>query len=178
MVAGEKDLAQIIPHSFLIINIIDSQCSKADDRIHWCADIVRHIGKERTLCPVCCLRCTHCLRKGLIHFPVRGTVRHNQNIFLFPVHLAAHCHNMKPAPFSCLLMNTFKIPFPLFRGLDPIQIIFLRLFLFLRMQFFQNINIFTNLFYRNTQQLFHIWADVICLICFFIQHQEDVIHVH
>ena len=35
-----------------------------------------------------------------------------------------------------------------------------------------------NLFYRNPQQLFHIWTDVICLICFCIQHQKDIIHVH
>ena len=74
MVAGGKDLAQIIPNSFLVINITYSQCRKTDNRIHWCPDIVRHIGKERTLCLVCCLRSTYCLRKCLVHFPVRGTV--------------------------------------------------------------------------------------------------------
>ena len=51
MAAGGKDLAQIIPDSFLIINITYCQCGKPDNRIHWCPDIVRHIGKvsaERT----------------------------------------------------------------------------------------------------------------------------------
>ena len=57
-----------------VVNITYSQCRKTDNRIHWCPDIMRHIGKESTLCLVCCLRCTYCLRKCLIHFPVRGTV--------------------------------------------------------------------------------------------------------
>ena len=75
-------------------------------------------------------------------------------------------------------MNIFKIPFSLFMNLDFFQIIFLRIFMFRRMQFSQNTNISTNLFYRNTQQIFRIWADVICLICFCIQHQEHIIHIH
>ena len=178
MVTGGKDLTQIIPDSFLIINITHSQCRKADDRIHWCPDIVRHIGKEITLSPVCCLRSTYCLRKCLIHTPVRGTVRHNQNIFLLPVHLTAHCHNMKPTPFSCFLMNIFKIPFLLFRSLDSLQIILLQILRIPWMQFSQNINILPDLLYRKSQQFFHIRADIICLICFGIQHQENIIHIH
>ena len=46
------------------------------------------------------------------------------------------------------------------------------------MEFSQNTNILADLFCSNTQQLFHIRADVICLICFCIQHQENVIHIH
>ena len=178
MVTGGKDLSQIIPNLVFIINIAYSQCGKADDRIHWCPDIVRHVGKEGTLGPVCCLRRTDCLRKCLVHFPVRGTVRQNQDVFLFSIYLTTHCNIMEPAFFPCFLMNIFKIPFSLFMNLDFFQIIFLRIFMFRRMQFSQNTNISTNLFYRNTQQIFRIWADVICLICFCIQHQKDIIHVH
>ncbi len=127
MDAGGKDLAQIILNPFLVINITYSQCRKADNRIHWCPDIVRHIRKECTLCLVCCLCSMDCLRKCLIHFFIGSTVRHNQDIFLFPIHLTAHCNNIKPSFFPCFLMNTFKIPFSLLMNLDFLQIILLRL---------------------------------------------------
>ena len=70
------------------------------------------------------------------------------------------------------------LPFLLFRNLDSIQIIPLRIFRFHRMQSSQNANIFTDLFYRNSQKLFHIRTDVIGLICFGIQHQKNIIHIH
>ena len=133
MVTGGKNLTQIILDSFLIINITYSQCGKTDNRIHWCPDIVRHIRKESTLCLVCCLRRMYRLRKCLVHFPVRGTIRHNQDIFPFSVYLTAHYNIMKPAFFPCLQMNIFKIPFPLLMNLDFLHIIFLRIFLFLWM---------------------------------------------
>ena len=85
---------------------------------------------------------------------------------------------MKPAFFPCFQMDIFKIPFSLFMNLDFLQIIFLRVFMLCRMQFSQNTNIFTNLFYSNAQQFFHIRTDVICLVCFCIQHQENIIHIH
>ena len=178
MVAGWKNLVQIIPDSFLIINITYRQCCKTDNRIHWCPDIVRHIGKESTLCPVCCLCSTYCLWKCLIHFPVSSTVWHNQNKFLFPVYLTAHRNIMKPAFFPCFQMNIFEISFFLFMNLNSFQIIFLCISLFCHMQFCQNTTILTNLFYRNAQQFFHIRTDVICLICFCIQHQENIINIH
>ena len=178
MITGGKNLAQIIPDSFFIINITYRQCGKTDNRIHWCADIVRHIRKESTLCPVCCLCSTYCLRKCLIHFPVSSTIRHNQDIFLFAVYFTSHCNIMEPAFFSCLQMNIFKIPFSLFINLDFFQIIFLWISLFCRMQFTQNTNIFTNLFHRNAKQVFHIRTNIICMVCFCIQHQENVIHIH
>jgi len=133
MVTGGKNLTQIILDSFLIINITYSQCGKTDNRIHWCPDIVRHIRKESTLCLVCCLRRMYRLRKCLVHFPVRGTIRHNQDIFSFSVYLTAHYNIMEPAFFPCLQMNIFKIPFPLLMNLDFLHIIFLRIFLFLWM---------------------------------------------
>ena len=174
MVTGSKDLTKIIPNPVFIINIAHCQCSKADDRIHWCPDIVRHIGKKSTLCPVCSLRRTYCLRECLVHFPVR----HNHNIFLFSAYLTAHCNIMEPAFFSCFLMNIFKIPFFLFMNLDFFQIIFLRIPMIPWIQFSQNTNIFTDLFCCNAQQLFRIWADVIYPVCFCIQHQKYVIHIH
>ena len=137
-----------------------------------------HIGKKGTLCLVGILRSMDRLIECLIHLFIRGTVRHNQDVFLFPVYLTAHCNIMKPSLFPCFLMNTFKIPFLLFINLNLLQIIFLRIFRFLRMHSPQNTNIFADLFYCNAQQLFHIRTDVICLICFRIQHQENIIHIH
>ena len=131
MVARGKNLTQIISDLILIINVAYSQCRKADNCIHWCPDIVRHVGKERTLCPVCSLCRANRLGQCLIHFPVRCTVRHNQNIFLCSVYLAAHCNIMKSASFSGLQMNIFKIPFSLFIHPDFLQIVFLRIYMFL-----------------------------------------------
>ena len=139
---------------------------------------MRHIGKESTLRPVCCLCSMHSLRKCLIHFPVSSTIRHNQDIFLFPVYFTAHCNIMEPAFFPCLQMNIFKVSFSLFMDLDFLQIIFLWSSLFCHMQFSYNPDIFTNLFYRYSQQFFHIRTNVICMVCFCIQHQENVIHIH
>ena len=115
MVAGEKDLAQIIPNPFLIINITYSQCGKTDDRIHWCTDIVRHIRKESTLRLVCCLCRTYCLRKCLIHFPVIGTVRHNQDIFLFPVYFTLQYYGTSVFP----LFSDEYIPNPIPSAHEP-----------------------------------------------------------
>ena len=178
MIAGCEDLAQVIPYSFLIINIAYSQCRKTNNRIHWGPDIVRHVGKKRTLCMVGSLRSTGCLGKCLIHFPVRGTIRHDKNIFLLSVYLTAHYNIMKPAPFPCFLMHIFKIPFLLFFDLDSLQIILLRIFRTCGLQSSQNINVLLDLFCCNAQQLFRIRTDVICLICFCIQHQKNVIHIH
>ena len=178
MITGGKNLTQIIPNPFFIINVAYSQCGKTNNRIHWCPDIVRHIGKKGALCLVCSLRSADRLRKGLIHFSIRGTIWQNQDIFLFSVYLAAHCNVMKPAVFSCFLMNIFKIPFLLLMNLDFFQILLLRIFNVPGMQFPKDTNIFTNLFYCNSQQFFHIGTDVICLICFCIQHQENVIYIH
>ena len=85
---------------------------------------------------------------------------------------------MEPAFFPCFQMNIFQIPFLLLMNLDLLQIIFLRVFGILGIQFPKDTNILPDLFNRNAQQLFRIRADIICLIGFGIQHQENVIHVH
>ena len=139
---------------------------------------MRHVGKERALCPVGGLSSTDCLSKGLIHFLVRGTVRHDQDIFLHSVYITAHCDNMKPVPLPCFLMNTLKIPFPLFLCQDILQIILLRIFRIPGMQFSQNTDILLDLLYGNAQQSFHIRAYIIGLIRFRIQHQGHIIHIH
>ena len=137
-----------------------------------------HVGKECTLCPVGSFRSADCLIKGLVHFLINGTVRHNQDIFLFSVYLTAHCNNMKPALFPCFLVNIFKIPFLLLIYLDLFQIILLWIFTIFGMQFSQDANILLDLFYCNAQQFFHIGTYIICLICFCIQHQKNVIYTH
>ena len=118
MIAGRKDLTKIISDHFLVINVAHSQCRKPNDSVHWCPDIVRHVGKESTLCLIGILRSMDCIRKCLIHFLVSSTIRHNQYIFLIPIYLTTHCNTMKPASFSCFLMNTLKIPFLLFMNLN------------------------------------------------------------
>ena len=135
MLTGRKNFAQIILNPFFVINITCSQCCKSNNRIHWCPDIMRHVGKECTLCPVGSFRSADCLIKGLVHFLINGTVRHNQDIFLFSVYLTAHCNNMKPALFPCFLVNIFKIPFLLLIYLDLFQIILLWIFKIFGMQF-------------------------------------------
>ena len=74
MLAGGGNLVQVFLHLVRLIDVGGSQSGKADDRIHWCPDIVRHIGKEGALCLVCSLRSADRLRKRLIHFSVRGTI--------------------------------------------------------------------------------------------------------
>ena len=135
MLTGRKNFAQIILNPFFVINITCSQCCKSNNRIHWCPDIMRHIGKKNTLRPICSLCRMDCLRKSLVHFPVRGTVWHNQNIFLFPVYLTSHCNIMKPAPFPCLPMYKFTIPLLLFMNRNFFQMILLRVFRICRVQF-------------------------------------------
>ena len=71
-------------------------------------------------------------------------------------------------------MNIFKIPVQLLMNLDSLQIIFPRI---LRMQFSQDANIPADFRFRNAQQPFGIRADVICLVCFCIQHQENIVHI-
>ena len=133
MITGGKNLTQIVLNSFFIINVTYSQCRESNNCIHWCPDIVRHIGKKCTFGPVCIFCCMDCLRKCLIHVFIRGTIRHNQDIFLFPIYLTTHCNIMKPSFFPCFLMNTFKIPFLLLMKRKLLQIILLEIFRFFGM---------------------------------------------
>ena len=112
---------------------------------------MRHVGKECTLCPVCIFRSTDSLGKCLVHFFIRSTIRHNKDIFLFSIYHTAYGDNMKPAVFPCFLMQRFKIPFFLFLIPDFLQIILLCIFCLFRIKFSQNTNIFTDLFYGNSQ---------------------------
>ena len=178
MVAGGKDLAQIVLDLVLVVDAADRQCGEADDGIHGRADIVRHIGKEGALGPVGGLRCTDRLREGLVHLPVRGTVRHDQDVFLSPAYLAAHGDAVKPAPLPCLLMDVFIIPFSLLMDLDLFQIVLLRVHRALRMQLCQNANILADLTCPDAQQLFRVGTDVIRPIGLRVQHQKHVIHIH
>ena len=86
-----------------------------------------------------------------VHFFIRSTIRHNKDIFLFSIYHTAYGDNMKPAVFPCFLMQRFKIPFFLFLIPDFLQIILLCIFCLFRIKFSQNTNIFTDLFYGNSQ---------------------------
>ena len=53
MLAGGRDLFQVVQHLFLIINMGRSQRGEADDGVHGGADIVAHIEQELPLGAVC-----------------------------------------------------------------------------------------------------------------------------
>ena len=84
---------------------------------------------------------------------------------------------MEPAPFPRLLMDIFHIPFALFAARKPFQKVLGAVGGILRVQQRQGIDIFAHTLPRQTQQPFHIWAEIICLVGFCIQHQENVVHV-
>ena len=113
VVARCEDLAQIVPHLILVVNIADSQRGKADDGVHRGADVVGHIGKEGALGTVGSFRCMNSLRERLIHLFVGGSVRHHKNVLAPALDLTAHGNIMEPAVFPCLLMNKIIVPFAL-----------------------------------------------------------------
>ena len=60
MLAGGRDLFQVVQHLFLIVDMGRSQRSEADDGVHGGADIVAHIEQElplRTVCRPLVLEC-------------------------------------------------------------------------------------------------------------------------
>ena len=62
MIAGRKNLLQTIPDLLFVVDMVDGDGGKADDRIHRCADIVGHVGKESALGLVGMLR----LHQGIL----------------------------------------------------------------------------------------------------------------
>ena len=84
---------------------------------------------------------------------------------------------MEPAPLPRFLMDIFHIPFALFAAGKPCQIVFGEFRDILRVQRGQRINIVAHALLRQTQQPFHIRTDIICLVGFGIQHQENIVHV-
>ena len=74
MVAGGKNLPQIIPHPLRVVDVAQRQCGKADNGIHGGADVVGHIGKEGAFCLARGFCHMDCLCQRLIHFPVSGAV--------------------------------------------------------------------------------------------------------
>ena len=136
-----------------------------------------HTGKEGALGTVGVFGGGNGIRKCLVHLLVGGAVRQNQNVLgLFP-DFTAHGNHMEPAPFSRLLMDQFRIPFSLFTASKPCQIVFGRFGGILRDQHGQRTDIFAHTLLRQTQQPFHVRADIICLVGFCIQHQENIVHV-
>ena len=74
MVAGGKNLPQIIPHPLRVVDVAQRQCGKADNGIHGGADVVGHIGKEGAFCFACGFCHMDCLCQCLIHFSVSRAV--------------------------------------------------------------------------------------------------------
>ena len=62
MIAGRKNLLQTIPDLLFVVDMVDGDGGKADDRIHRRADIVGHVGKESALGLVGMLR----LHQGIL----------------------------------------------------------------------------------------------------------------
>ena len=61
MLTGCMDLFQIIQNKLFTANMCCCKCSKSDDCIHWCTDVMRHIIQK------CCLRLVRmfCSRKRI-----------------------------------------------------------------------------------------------------------------
>ena len=60
MLAGLGDLLQAVLHPLLIIDMGHRDGGHADDAVHGCADIVRHIvekGGLGTVCLLCLCKC-------------------------------------------------------------------------------------------------------------------------
>ena len=136
-----------------------------------------HIGKEGALGAVGVFGGGNGIRERLIHLPVGGAVRQNQNVLGLSLDLAAHGNHMEPAPLPCLLMDIFHIPFALLAAGKPFQKVLGAVGGILRVQQRQGIDIFAHTLPRQTQQPFHVRADIICLVGLCIQHQENVVHV-
>ena len=178
MVAGGQDLAQIVLNPLLVIHIAHRQRGEADDGVHRRADIMGHIGEERTLGPIGSLRGADSLRKSLIDLLVGSPVRHDQNVLRSALHIAAHGDNVEPAVLAGLLVDIFKVPFTLLVDRKPCEIVHRLLCGLLRMQLSQNMNVLLDLFRRDPQQLFRVRADIIRPIRLGVQHQEHIVHVH
>ena len=178
MVAGGKDLVQIVPHPFLILHIAGCQCGKSDNGVHGRADIMRHIGEECALGTVGGLRSANRLRKRLIDLFIGSPIRHDQYVLSYSLHIAAHRNDMEPAPFSGFPVDIFKVPFTLLVRCQPLQILFDLLCGLLWVQLRQNMCILPDLFRCDAQQLPRIGAGIIRLRCFGVQHQKYIVHIH
>ena len=66
MVAGGLDLAQIVQHQLLILDMGDRQGGEPDDRVHRCADVMGHVIEESGLGDIGLLRFSQCLSQDLL----------------------------------------------------------------------------------------------------------------
>ena len=84
---------------------------------------------------------------------------------------------MEPAPFPCLPMDNFLIPFALFTGGNLGQAVFFRFRGIIRVQYGQRTDIFADALLGQTQQSFHVRADIIQIVGFCVQHHENIVHI-
>ena len=68
MIAGSQDLGQIPLNTFHALVALDRKIGETDNGVHRSADVMGHIGQERTLRPVAFLRLNSLIIK-LVIFP-------------------------------------------------------------------------------------------------------------
>ena len=77
MLGGSSDFGQVFLYLIAGCRIVHGDVIQADNRVHGCADLVAHVGKERSFCPVCAL----CHSQSIFH----GFPAFRQLLFLFLV---------------------------------------------------------------------------------------------
>ena len=65
ILAGKLHLVHIVAQLVRVAHIVLHQVGNTHDRVHWCADIVAHVGKELGFGAVCALCNAECILGGL-----------------------------------------------------------------------------------------------------------------
>ena len=177
MAARGEGFGQIVLHPFLIVDIADRKGGKADDRIHRCADIVRHIGQEGALGAAGGFGGRNRLGKRLIDLPISRAVGHHEDILGPACDLAAHGDDVEPAALTGLLMGIIGIPFALLAALNPREEVLIVVGRVLRVQRPQCTDVLLHLLERHAQQPLDVRADIVRAGGFGIQHEENIVHV-
>ena len=175
--ARGEGFGQIVLHSFLIVDIADRKGGKADDRIHRCADIVRHIGQEGALGAAGGFGGRNRLGKRLIDLPVSRAIRHHEDVLGPACDLAAHGDDVEPAALTVLLMGKIGVPFALLAALNPREEVLIVVGRILRVQRPQCSDVLLHLLERHAQQPLDVRADIVHAGGFGVHHEENVIHV-
>ena len=172
-----EGFGQIVLHPFLIVDIADRKGGKADDRIHRCANIVRHIGQEGALGAAGGFGGRNRLRKRLIDLPVSRAVGHHEDVLGPACDLAAHGDDVEPAALTGLLMGIIGVPFALLAALNPREEVLIVVGRILRVQRPQCTDVLLHLLERHAQQPLDVRADIVRAGGFGIQHEENIVHV-
>ena len=157
--------------------MLTAKGGKADDRIHRCADIVRHIGQKCALGAAGGFGGRNRLGKRLIDLPVSRAVGHHEDVLGPACDLAAHGDDVEPAALTGLLMGIIGVPFALLAALNPREEVLIVVGRILRVQRPQCTDVLLHLLERHAQQPLDIRADIVHAGGFGVHHEENVIHV-